>query len=210
VGNELVSPIWFFGFDSLMEFIAFAIAMAVASQAMKGYRLARERTLLYLNFSFLLLGAGLLVDGLANLIVLLSKFHRNLLFLSRIGYTIDFLAQLVAYVILVIVYLQQTRAWNSQLAAAALPLALLESNPLTELVLIFLLVYISGQSAINYNVSKTTNSLLVFGAFTSLAVAHVFFLLFTIAPIFFPFAHISQLFGFLLLLGMLFKVNQTQ
>jgi hypothetical protein len=210
VGNELVSPIWFFGFDSLMEFIAFAIAMAVASQAMKGYRLARERTLLYLNFSFLLLGAGLLVDGLANLIVLLSKFHRNFLFLSRIGYTIDFLAQLVAYVILVIVYLQQTRAWNSQLAAAALPLALLESNPLTELVLIFLLVYISGQSAINYNVSKTTNSLLVFGAFTSLAVAHVFFLLFTIAPIFFPFAHISQLFGFLLLLGMLFKVNQTQ
>ncbi|MGA3404715.1 MAG: hypothetical protein ABSD49_03165 [Candidatus Bathyarchaeia archaeon] len=206
----MVSPIWFFGFDSLMEFIAFAIAMAVASQAMKGYRLARERTLLYLNFSFLLLGAGLLVDGLANLIVLLSKFHRNLLFLSRIGYTIDFLAQLVAYVILVIVYLQQTRAWNSQLAAAALPLALLESNPLTELVLIFLLVYISGQSAINYNVSKTTNSLLVFGAFTSLAVAHVFFLLFTIAPIFFPFAHISQLFGFLLLLGMLFKVNQTQ
>jgi hypothetical protein len=210
VGNELVSPIWFFGFDSLMEFIAFAIAMAVAFQAMKGYRLARERTLLYLNFSFLLLGAGLLVDGLANLIVLLSKFHRNFLFLSRIGYTIDFLAQLVAYVILVIVYLQQTRAWNSQLAAAALPLALLESNPLTELVLIFLLVYISGQSAINYNVSKTTNSLLVFGAFTSLAVAHVFFLLFTIAPIFFPFAHISQLFGFLLLLGMLFKVNQTQ
>jgi hypothetical protein len=210
VGNELVSSIWFFGFDSLMEFIAFAIAMAVAFQAMKGYRLARERTLLYLNFSFLLLGAGLLVDGLANLIVLLSKFHRNLLFLSRIGYTIDFLAQLVAYVILVIVYLQQTRAWNSQLAAAALPLALLESNPLTELVLIFLLVYISGQSAINYNVSKTTNSLLVFGAFTSLAVAHVFFLLFTIAPIFFPFAHISQLFGFLLLLGMLFKVNQTQ
>jgi hypothetical protein len=193
-----------------MEFVAFAIAMAVAFQAIKGYRLARERTLLYLNFSFLLLGAGLLVDGLANLIVLLSKFHRNFLFLSRIGYTIDFLAQLVAYGILVIVYLQQTRAWNSQLAAAALPVVLLENNPLTELVLIFLLVYISGQSAINYNVSKTTNSLLVFGAFTSLAIAHVFFLLFTIAPIFFPFAHISQLFGFLLLLGMLFKVNQTQ
>ena len=193
-----------------MEFVAFAIAMAVAFQAIKGYRLARERTLLYLNFSFLLLGAGLLVDGLANLIVLLSKFHRNFLFLSRIGYTIDFLAQLVAYGILVVVYLQQTRAWNSQLAAAVLPVVLLENNPLTELVLIFLLVYISGQSAINYNVSKTTNSLLVFGAFTSLVVAHVFFLLFTIAPIFFPFAHISQLFGFLLLLGMLFKVNQTQ
>ncbi len=143
----MVSPIWFFGFDSLMEFIAFAIAMAVAFQAMKGYRLARERTLLYLNFSFLLLGAGLLVDGLANLIVLLSKFHRNFLFLSRIGYTIDFLAQLVAYVILVIRILTTDAALGTaNLLQHALPLALLESNPLTELVLIFLLVYITAQS----------------------------------------------------------------
>jgi len=210
MGGKLAAPIWFFGFDSLMEFIAFAIALAVAFQAMKGYALARERTLLYLNISFLLLGAGLLVDGLANLIVILSKFHRNFIYLSRVGYTIDFLAQLVAYLILVVVYLQQTHAWSGQLAVAALPIVLLESNPFTELVLIFLLVYISAQTAINYNVRKTTNSLLVFGAFAFLALAHVFFLLFTVAPIFFPFAHISQLFGFLLLLGMLFRVNQTQ
>ena len=105
----MVPPIWFFGFDSLMEFIAFAIATAVALQAMKGYTLTRERTLLYLNISFLLLGAGLLVDGLANLVVLLSRFHRNFIYLSRLGYTIDFLAQLVAYTILVVVYVQQTR-----------------------------------------------------------------------------------------------------
>ena len=210
MGCKLAPLIWFFGFDSFMEFIAFAIAIAVAFQAMKGYTLARERTLLCLNISFILLGAGLLVDGLANLIVLLSKFHRDFIYLSRVGYTINFLAQLVAYLILVIVYLQQTHAWSGQLAVAALPIVLLESNPLTELVLIFLLVYISAQTAINYNVSKTTNSLLVFGAFASLALAHVFFLLFTVAPIFFPFAHISQLFGFLLLLGMLFRVNQTQ
>lgn len=193
-----------------MEFIAFAIAMAVAFQAMKGYILTRERTLLYLNFSFLLLGAGLLVDGLSKLIVLLSRFHSGFLFVSRVGYTINFLAQLLAYVILVIVYFQKTRTWNGQLAAAAIPLILLESNPFTELVLIFLLVYISAQTAINYNISRTTSSLLVFGAFTSLVISHVFFLLFTIAPIFFPLAHISQLFGFLLLLGMLFRVNKTQ
>jgi len=209
-GSELPAPIWFFGFDSFMEFIAFAIAVAVAFQAMKGYTLSRERTLLYLNISFLLLGAGLLVDGLANLIVLLSRFHRNFLYLSRVGYIIDFLAQLVAYLILVVVYLQQTSSWSGQIAVAVLPIALLESNPFTELVLIFLLVYISAQTGINYNVSKTTNSLLVFGAFASLALAHVFFLLFTVRLIFFPLAQICQLFGFLLLLGMLFRVNQTQ
>ena len=191
-----------------MEFIGFAIALAVAFQAMKGFTLTKERTLLYLNFSFLLLGAGLLVDGLAKLIVLLSRLHTHL-FVSRIGYTINFLAQLVAYIILVVVYLQQTRVWNSELAVVALPLMLLESSPFAELVLIFLLVYISAQTWINYNISKTTNALLVFSAFTSLALSHIFFLLFTIAPIFFPLAHISQLFGFLLLLGMLFRVNQT-
>jgi uncharacterized membrane protein len=46
-----------------MEFIAFAIATAVAYQALKGYRLSRERTLLYLNLSFVLLGAGLLIEA---------------------------------------------------------------------------------------------------------------------------------------------------
>jgi hypothetical protein len=58
----MLAPLWFFGFDSLMEFIGFAIASAVAYQALKGYRLSKERTLLYLNLSFGLLGAGLLID----------------------------------------------------------------------------------------------------------------------------------------------------
>jgi hypothetical protein len=206
----LAAPLWFFGFDSLMEFVAFAIAMAVALQAMKGYTLAKERTLLYLNLSFILLGAGLLVDGLANLVVLLSRFHRGFLFLSAVGYTINFVAQVLAYGILVIAYLHQTRGSGNQIAAAAVPITLFEHNPFTELILIFLVIYIAAQTAINYRISKTTNSLLVFCAFASLAIGHVFFLLFTIAPIFFPFAHVAQLFGFLLLLGMLFRVNQAQ
>jgi len=206
----LAQPVWFFGFDSLMEFIAFAIAIAVAFQAMKGYTLSKERTLLYLNFSFILLGAGLLVDGLANLVILLSRFHRGFFFLSNIGYTINFFAQVIAYGILIFAYLQQTRAWSQQLAAAALPMMLIERNAFTELILIFLLVYIAAQTAINYSVSRTRQALLVFSAFTSLAIAHVFFLLFTVAPIFFPLGHIAQLFGFLLLLGMLVKVNQTR
>lgn len=207
----MAPPSWFLGFDSLMEFVAFGIAMMVAFQAMKGYSLAKERTLLYLNFSFILLGTGLLVDGLADLIVLLSRFHRDFLYLTHVGYTIDFIAQAIAYAILIFAYLKQTHAWSQQLAVPAVfPIMLFEHNAFTELILIFLLAYITAQTAINYSVKKTTNSLLVFGAFGFLVIAHVFFLLFTIAPIFFPFAHISQLFGFLLLLGMLLRANQTQ
>jgi hypothetical protein len=204
----MLAPLWFFGFDSLMEFIGFAIASAVAYQALKGYRLSKERTLLYLNLSFGLLGAGLLIDGLANLVVLLVRFHRAFLFLSAFGYTIDFVAQFLAYGLLVFAYMQQTRNVGAQVPiAAAVPVLFFEHNFVTELILIFLLVYIATHTAMNYNMNKSASALLVFGAFASLSVAHLFFLLFTLAAVFFPFAHIAQLFGFLLLLAMLLRVN---
>ena len=192
-----------------MEFIGFAIASAVAYQALKGYRLSKERTLLYLNLSFGLLGAGLLIDGLANLVVLLVRFHRAFLFLSAFGYTINFVAQVLAYGLLVFAYMQQARSVGAQVTvtAAVVPALFFEHNPVTELILIFLLVYIATHAAMNYNMNKSPSALLVFGAFVSLSVAHLFFLLFTLAAIFFPFAHIAQLFGFLLLLAMLLRVN---
>jgi hypothetical protein len=192
-----------------MELIGFAIAFAVAYQALKGYRLSKERTLLYLNFSFDLLGVGLLVDGLASLVVLMSHFLRALLYLYAVGYTISFIAQFVAYGILVVAYLQQTRSGPNQLAAvAAVSILFFERNAITELILIFLIVYITAQTAMNYSLNKSTNSLLVFGAFASLSLAHLFFLMFVLVPIFFPLAHIAQLVGFLLLLAMLLRVNR--
>lgn len=205
----MVGPSWFFGFDSLMEFIAFVIAIAVAYQALKGYKLSKEKTLLYLNLSFVLIGAGLLIDGLSSLIVLLARLRGGSLYLFGVGYSINFLAQLVAYGLLVYAYVHQARNVTASTGAlAAVPILFFERNAVTELILIFLLVYIAIQTAINYSINKNTNSMLVFGAFASLSVAHVFFLLFTVAPLFFPFAQIAQLFGFLLLLAMLLRVNQ--
>jgi len=204
----LIGPSWFFGYDSLMEFIAFVIAIAVAFQALKGYRLSKEKTLLYLNISFVLIGAGLLVDALASLLVLVTSPRRVFLYPFAVGYSINFVAQLLAYGLLVYAYVHQARGVSGTIALAAIPLSFFERNAVTELILIFLLVYIATQTAINYSMSKNTNSMLVFGSFASLAVAHVFFLLFTVAPIFFPFAQIAQLFGFLLLLAMLLRVNQ--
>jgi hypothetical protein len=204
----LAGPYWFVGFDSIMELIAFAIAIAIAYQALKGYRLFRERILLFLNLSFSLLGAGLLIDSLSNTIVLLTESHRQFLSLVGLGYTINFITQLLAYGILVFAYLRQTGDVGRGTALAVLPLPFFEHNPVSELILIFLLVYIGAQTAINYSMNRTPNALLVFGAFTSLAVSHLFFLLFTLAPLFFPFAHVAQLFGFLLLLAMLLRVNQ--
>ena len=205
----MVGPSWFFGFGSMMEFISFVIAIAVAYQALKAYKLSKEKTLLYLNLSFVLIGAGLLIDGLSSLIVLLARAHREFLYLFGVGYTINFFAQLVAYGLLVYAYVHQTRNLTAATEVlAAVPVMFFERNAITELILIFLLVYIAIQTGINYSIHKNTNSMLVFGAFASLSVAHVFFLIFTVAPLFYPFAQITQLFGFLLLLAMLLRVNQ--
>src|SRR3989304_8335443 len=127
---------WFLGFDSLMEFIAFVIAAAVAYQALKGYRLSKERTLLYLHFSFVLIGAGLLVDGLSGIVVLLSQFHRGFLVLYALGYTINFIAQLIAYGLLVFAYFQQTRNAPVQFTAATAVLSVLffDRNAFAELI----------------------------------------------------------------------------
>jgi hypothetical protein len=191
-----------------MEFIAFVIAIAIANQALKGYRLSKEKTLLYLNISFVLIGAGLLVDGLASLIVLLAHARRGFLYPFAVGYSIYFVAQVIAYGLLVYAYIHQARGVSGPTVLAAVPLLFFERNAVTELILIFLLVYIATQTGINYSINKNTNSMLVFGAFVSLVVAHIFFLIFIVIPIFFAFAHIAQLFGFLLLLAMLLRVNQ--
>ena len=205
----VAGPSWFFGFDSLMEFIAFLIAIGIANQALKGYQLTREKTLLYLNISFVLIGAGLLVDGLASLIVLLEGARRIFLYPFAVGYSINFVAQLIGYGLLVYAYIHQARGLGSSTSTLliAAPLVFFERNAVTELILIFLLVYIATQTGINYSMNKSTNSVLVFGAFISLSLAHVFFLIFTVVPIFFPLAHVAQLFGFLLLLAMLLRVN---
>jgi hypothetical protein len=192
-----------------MEFIAFVIAIAVAYQALKAYNLSKEKTLLYLNLSFVLIGAGLLVDSLSSLIVLLARLHRGFLYLFSVGYTINFLAQVLAYGLLVYAYAHQARSLTGTTEAlAVVPILFFERNAVTELILIFFLAYIAIQTATNYSINKNTNSMLVFGAFTSLSIAHVFFLIYTVKPLFYPLAHIAQLFGFLLLLAMLLRVNQ--
>lgn len=202
------SPRWFVGFDSIMELTSFVIAFAVAYQAFKGYRLTRERTFLHLQFSFVLLASGLLVDGLSTLFVLVARAGARLPSVSGLGYTIFFFAQLIAYGLLVYAYLQKTRllAAESLMSVAILPL--LGYSPTAELILVFLLFFITAQTAINYSVRKNTPSLLVMFAFTMLTLSHIFFLVMFFEPRLFVWAHISQLTGFVLLLVMLLQVNR--
>lgn len=200
---------WFIGFDSVMELVSCLIAFAVAYQAFKGYRLTKDRTFLYLQFSFILLAAGLLVDGLAGLFLLRGALVSRLAPLTELGYTILFLSQVVAYVTLIYAYLLKTRLLALEtLSFVAIPL--LGYNITSELILVFLLFFISAQTAINFSVRRNPASLLVMLAFGMLTLSHLFFMLTPFDPRLFVFAHVAQLSGFVLLLAMLLQVNRSK
>lgn len=200
---------WFIGFDSVMELVSFLIAFAVAYQAFKGYRLTKDRTFLYLQFSFILLAAGLLADGLAGLLLLRGALTSRLAPLTELGYTILFLSQVVAYVTLIYAYLQKTRSLALE-SLALVTIPLLGYNITSELILVFLLFFISAQTAINFSVRKNSASFLVMLAFGMLTLSHLFFMLTPFDPRLFVFAHVAQLAGFVLLLVMLLQVNRSK
>ncbi len=225
----LVGPLWFVGFDSLMEVIAFIIALAIAYQALKGNRLTKQKTLWYVHFSFAVLSAGLLIDSLAGLLGILARTMRATVGLTLIGYSIYFFAQLLAYSMLIYAYVSQERTLNNTpapvLLASMLALVtfqatpipgirllgpLAEYHPIPEIILFFLVFYIAVQTGMNYSSTKDRNALLVFLAFLFLASSHLFFILIPLRALFFVVGHMLQLLGFLALLTMLLRVTRNQ
>lgn len=225
----MVGPLWFVGFDSLMEFVAFIIAVAVAYQAFKGYRLTKQRTLLYVHFSFALLSAGLLIDSLAGFLGILARTLRGAVAVTVVGYAIYFLAQALAYGILIFAYVSQTRTmgtasislWIAPLlgsvalqAAQGPPIKLLgplvEYHPISEIMLLFLVFYVTVQTGLNYSATKNSNALLVFLGFLLLAVSHLLFTLMPFGAVLFVIGHVLQLLGFVSLLAMLLRVTSTK
>jgi len=225
----LVGPLWFVGFDSLMQFVAFIIAVVIAYQAFKGYRITKQRTLLYLHFSFALLSAGLLIDSLAGFLGLLSRALRGTLVLTVVGYSIYFIAQALAYGILIFAYVSQARTLSATspslwvapalgfatLQAAPIPAIkllgrLVEYHPVAEIVLLFLVFYITVQTGLNYSATKDRNALLVFLGFLLLALSHLLFILMPFGALLFVIGHVLQLLGFASLLAMLLRVTTAK
>jgi hypothetical protein len=206
-----------------MEFIAFIIALAVAYQALKGYRFTKQRTLWYVHFSFAVLSAGLLIDSLAVFLGILARALRAAVAVTLVGYSVYFFAQALAYCMLIYAYVSQTRTlnmWSIPVLLASMfgfatlqspPIRLLgpliEYHPVSEILLLFLVFYVAVQTGLNYSATKDRNAFLVFLAFVFLALSHLFFILQPIGPLLFVIGHVLQLLGFVSLLAMLLRVT---
>jgi hypothetical protein len=209
-----------------MELIAFVIAVAIAYQALKGYRLTKQKTLWYVHLSFAALSAGLLVDSFAGLLGIVARTLRGAVALSLVGYEIYFVAQLIAYGLLIYAYVSHTRTLNTIPSAAVLsslfgfvtlqafPIRFfgpfVEYHPVAEIILLVLVTYIAIQTGLNYSATKDRNALLVFLAFLLLALSHLFFILEPFSAFYFVIGHVLQLLGYISLLWMLVRVTTTK
>jgi hypothetical protein len=211
-----------------MELVAFIIALAIAYQALKGHRLTKQKTLWYVHFSFGILSAGLLIDSLAGLIGIAARTLRGTIAFTAIGYSIYFFAQLLAYSFLIYAYVSQTRTLSTPTSPVLLASLFgfatlqaspgivarlfgpLEYHPVSEILLLFLVLYVAVQTGANYSATKDRNALLVFLAFLLLAFSHLMFILQPISPLLFVIGHLLQLSGFVSLLAMLLRVTRNQ
>jgi hypothetical protein len=212
-----------------MELVAFIIALAIANQALKGYKLTNQKTLWYVNISFAVLSAGLLIDSLTGLLGIVARTLRGTIALTAIGYSIHFFAQLLAYSVLIYAYVSQTRTLNTAESPVLLASlfgfvilqgapgmevrlfgSLVEYHPISEILLLFLVFYVAVQTGVNYSATKDRNAFLVFLAFLLLAVSHLFFILQPVNPLLFVIGHLLQLVGFVSFFAMLLRVTHSQ
>ena len=103
------SPIWFFGFDSVFDFISIIITLLIGFYSYKIYKLTGKKSYFYLYIVFLLLGLGLVLKSFANLGMYYDLLHKLGVIDTRLfGYQITALAlftyvltTLLGYIILV-------------------------------------------------------------------------------------------------------------
>lgn len=191
------------GFDVFMELLIAFIALAISFYAIKCFKLTAEKPFLYLDVSFTLLAIGFLSDSLVTLYVRhfladIVKFR----FLLVVGNWILFITEILAYGLLAYLYFKQTYL----MAAAFIPYVLREHNPLAEVIVIVLLMYVVIQSIKSYSFNKSYEALLVSAGFSLILASHVLFLLAIQWGLSYILAHFTQLVGFLCLLTMLAKV----
>lgn len=188
-----------------MEVIDAVVALLIGYFAFRGFRLIKDRIFLFLHFSFTLLGVGLLVNGLATRLFTIRP-SRWALSLSNFGYAVFFITELMAYGALIFAYLLQNRDTvlsNNYMA----PIFIIQYGYIPELIIFFLVAYITCQCAVNYSIVRNTNSLLVLIGFVLIAASHASFPLSRHSGIFFLLAHVLQFVGFISLLAMLLRVS---
>ncbi len=212
------SPIWFFGYDNIIDLISIAVTFLIGFYSFRIYKLTSKKNYFYLYLAFLLLGVGLVIKSFANLGLYFDFLHRIGVVDTRLfGYQIPVLGlflyvlfSLLAYLILIALTLKlKGKRIISLLFLLVILTVLLAKNSFMFFHLIsgiFLLAYVVPYFYDNYRSVKTNMAFLVFSCFLLLGLGHLFLSLVFFSEQFYVTGVILQMLGYLMLLINLFLV----
>jgi len=175
-----LAPTWAL-LDVWMEAASALVGLLVGIYALKAYRTVRERSLLYLNTSFLVIGSGMLTRVFV-IVYLVTTQRLQLHFLLQAANLIYILSTLAGYLMLALAY--AGRGWGRAMIAAQLISLLEMSRPflLFHLVDAFLLIYVCSNLIGSYITDRSRTQLLVLAGFLLILSSHAMPLLAIIYP----------------------------
>lgn len=200
------------------------IAFLIFYYGYKAYKLTNEKKYLYFGLGFLSLLGAFIILGLTLIIhtgaLLFFNFdltqYRDLVNIYHLVYLLNIILVLFAYMIFIITFLKIQRKdvvlmLMLFIVALAFP-SYYWSYTYFNLVSIGLLGFVIYYQGSVYSHKKSINQFLVLLAFIFLAVSHVFAMLVQVkgySTLFYILQHITQLFAFMSLLGLLGKIYIT-
>jgi len=175
-----LAPTWAL-LDVWMEAASSIVGLLVGIYALKAYRTVRERSLLYLNTSFLVIGSGMLTRVLV-LVYLVVTQRLQLRILLQAANLIYLLSTLAGYLMLALAY--GGRGWGKAMIAAQLVSLLEMSRPFLFFHLIdaFLLIYVCSNLVSSYITDRSRAQLAVLAGFLLILASHAMPLLAIVYP----------------------------
>ncbi len=211
--ENVLIPYRFFGFDSVMYLVSAIIGFLVSFYAFRLFTLAEKKFHFYLYLAFTVISMGLLTLSITSGYVYLNYFLTGTYIaldpyssVDDFGYWIYYIASLVGYALLALIYLPE------QKKSKLLPLLIFppwyKGFPYFQILSFFLLSYVVFRSIANFSLNRNLNSLLVMLAFAGMSLFHLLLFFTSFSKIIYVVAHFSLLFGFLALLAMLVRVSR--
>lgn len=210
-------PQWFYVVIALIEILGALTAFSISYLGLKAYRLLNDKRMLFLTFGFLFIGLNAVAHAALNLVlnfnfanILLTNKNNYLFFGALFGiYYFFIVAVMLAYTSFIVLY---SKLAKKDLMILLFVLTFLVGTFLFRsyyqfnLISAILLAFVVFYTGKNYFERKSTNALLVFGAFTLMALSHLLVLGEMLWSFVYILRYIFLLAGFILLLGMLLRV----
>ncbi|HLE07478.1 MAG TPA: hypothetical protein VI933_02540 [archaeon] len=207
--SEVLIPVRFYGYDSIIYFISALIGFLITYRALKLHQFTGAPAHRNFYLSFLLLSAGMLTLSLSTGYTYAKYFedHEFIAFnglfdVADLGYWVYFLSSLAAYVMLLGTYTGAKEKFAIGF--------LITFNYYTyfNVILFFLISLVAFRAAANWLSKRSTDSMLVALGFVLIAAYHGLQLFTFASKIVYVLSNLALILGFLSLLVMLIRVEK--